>query len=253
MSFVQLDGKRVINVTIESDLKSLDEIVVVGFGETKKVNLTGSVGTVKVDEKLVNRSVDNNLGNALSGLVPGLAVRQGSGMPGNSNTELQIRGLGTVNNSNPLIVVDGIPDISISSINMNDVESVSVLKDAAASAVYGSRAANGVILITTKTGKNSKPVIRYSGNQSLAQPIKFYENITNYPRTIQLQMRGALAGNRATPYSWSTVEEWMAKGMLDPILYPNTDWYDLIFQNGMAKNQKQGILHGLWQKRMSLV
>jgi TonB-linked SusC/RagA family outer membrane protein len=233
---VQLNGKSVINVTIESDLKSLDEIVVVGFGETKKVNLTGSVGTVKVDEKLVNRSVDNNLGNALSGLVPGLAVRQGSGMPGNSNTELQIRGLGTVNNSNPLIVVDGIPDVSISTINMNDVESVSVLKDAAASAVYGSRAANGVILITTKTGKNSKPVIRYSGNQTLSKPIKFYENITNYPRTIQLQMRGALAGNRATPYNWSTVEEWMAKGMLDPILYPNTDWYDLIFQNGMAKN-----------------
>lgn len=233
---IELKGKNVINVLLVSDVKALDAVVVVGFGETKKVNLTGSVGTVKVDEKLVSRSTDNNLATALSGLVPGLAVRQGSGMPGNTNTELQVRGLGSVNNSSPLIVVDGMPDVNISTINMNDVESVSVLKDAASSAVYGSRAANGVILITTKSGKKSKPILKYTGSQTLTTPIKFYTNVEDYPRTIQLQMRGALNGNRATPYNWSTTEEWMAKGMIDPILYPNTDWYDIIFQNGILQN-----------------
>jgi TonB-linked SusC/RagA family outer membrane protein len=229
-------GRSTINLSLRTDTKTLDEVVVVGYGEQKKVNLTGSVSNVKIDEKLTSRSIDNNLATALSGMVPGLSVRQGSGMPGNSSTEMLIRGLGTVNNAKPLVVVDGMPDVDINSLNINDVESVSVLKDAASSAVYGSRAANGVILITTKSGKNSKPTIKYSGSTTTTQPIKFYENLSNYPRTMLLQMRGANAGNKATVYRWGAIEEWMAKGMLDPILYPNTDWYDVIFRNGSAKN-----------------
>jgi len=229
-------NRSIINLTLKPDMKAIDEIIVVGYGEQKKVNLTGSVSNVRIDEKLASRSIDNNLATALSGMVPGLSIRQGSGMPGNSNTEMLIRGLGTVNNANPLIVVDGMPDIDINSININDVESVSVLKDAASSAVYGSRAANGVILITTKSGKNSKPTIKYSGSTTTTQPIKFYENLDNYPRSMLLQIRGANAGNKATVYKWGAIEEWMAKGMLDPILYPNTDWYDIIFKDGSAVN-----------------
>jgi TonB-linked SusC/RagA family outer membrane protein len=233
---VLVGNRSTINLTLKTDTKTLDEVVVVGYGEQKKVNLTGSVSNVKIDEKLTSRSVDNNLATALSGMVPGLSVRQGSGMPGNSSTEMLIRGLGTVNNAKPLVVVDGMPDVDINSLNINDVESVSVLKDAASSAVYGSRAANGVILVTTKSGKNSKPTIKYSGSTTTTQPIKFYENLSNYPRTMLLQMRGANAGNKATVYRWGAIEEWMAKGMLDPILYPNTDWYDVIFRNGSSKN-----------------
>lgn len=228
-------GQSVIDVTLEPAFEQLDEVVVVGFGEMKKVNMTGSVANVKFDENLTSRSLAN-VSTALSGMVPGLSVRQSSGMPGNNDTELLIRGLGTVNNANPLIVVDGVPDVDINRIDMNDVESISVLKDAASSAVYGSRGANGVILITTKTGVGGEPKIRYSGSYALTEPIRFYENLDNYPRTMALQIRGANAGNKNSVYQWGAIEEWMAKGMIDPVLYPNTDWYDIIFQNGTLQN-----------------
>lgn len=228
-------GQSIINVELQPAFEELDEVVVVGFGEMKKVNMTGSVSNVKFDEKITSRSLAN-VSTALSGMVPGLAVRQGSGMPGNNDTELLIRGLGTVNNANPLIVVDGVPDVDINRIDMNDVESISVLKDAASSAVYGSRGANGVILITTKTGKGGEPRVRYSGNYAITEPIKFYDNLDNYPRTMMLQIRGANAGNKNSVYQWGTIEEWMAKSMIDPVLYPNTDWYDIIFQNGLMQN-----------------
>ncbi len=233
--FVDVGNRGIIDVKLIPELQSLDEIVVVGYGTMKKVNLTGAVSNVKFDEKLTSRSLAN-VSTALSGMVPGLSVRQGSGMPGNNNTELLIRGLGTVNNANPLIVVDGIPDVDIDRIDMNDVESISVLKDASSSSVYGSRAANGVILITTKSGKNTKPKIRYSGSYAITEPINFYENLDNYPRTMALQIRGANAGNKASVYQWGSIEEWMAKGMLDAVHYPNTDWYDIIFQNGLLEN-----------------
>ena len=169
-------------------------------------------------------------------MVPGLSVRQGSGMPGNNDTELLIRGQGTVNNASPLIVVDGIPDVDINRIDMNDVENISVLKDAASSAVYGSRGANGVILITTKSGKNIKPKIRYSGSYAVTEPINFYENLDDYAKTMALHIRGANAGNKESVYQWGAIEEWMAKGLIDPVLYPNTDWYKIIFQNGTLQN-----------------
>ena len=228
-------GQSVIDVTLEPEFEQLDEVVVVGFGEMKKVNMTGSVANVKFDEKLTSRSLAN-VSSALSGMVPGLAVRQGSGMPGNNDTELLIRGLGTVNNADPLVVVDGIPDVDINRVDMNDVESISILKDAASSAVYGSRGANGVILITTKTGSGGDPKLRYSGSYAMTEPIKFYENLDNYPRTMALQIRGANAGNKNSVYQWGAIEEWMAKSMIDPVLYPNTDWYDIIFQNGYLQN-----------------
>ncbi len=241
-SFIGYEPKSIIvannstiNINMVSEYEQLDEVVVVGFGQMKKVNLTGSVSSVKFDEQITSRSLAN-VSTALSGLVPGLSVRQGSGMPGNNDTELLIRGLGTVNNAKPLVVVDGMPDVEIDRIDMNDVESISVLKDASAASVYGSRAANGVILITTKTGKNTKSQIRYSGSYAVTQPIKFYENLDNYPRTMALQIRGANAGNKESVYSWSAIEEWMAKSMIDPILYPNTDWYSIIFQNGTLQN-----------------
>lgn len=110
---------------------------------------------VKVDENLSSRSITST-SSALNGLVPGLMVQQSSGMAGNDGATLRIRGQGTVNNNSPLIVVDGIPDIDINRIDMNDIESISVLKDASSAASYGSRAANGVILITTKKGRMGK-------------------------------------------------------------------------------------------------
>src|SRR5262249_9023992 len=143
---------------------SLNDVVVVGYGRQKKVNLVGAVGTVNVDEKLNGRAIPN-ISEGLTGLVPGLQATQNSGMAGRNGASLLIRGLGTPNNSNPLIVVDGIPDVDINRVNVNDIETVSVLKDASSASVYGSRAANGVILITTRTGRGmNKTVFTFSAN-----------------------------------------------------------------------------------------
>lgn len=153
---VKVNGRSNIDIQMRSNAVTLDQVVVVGYGTQKKVNLTGSVASVTVDKDMTSRSVPN-VSSALSGLIPGLAVNQSTGMAGNNSASLLIRGLGTINNASPLIVVDDMPDVDINRLNMNDIESISVLKDATASSVYGSRAANGVILIKTKSGGKDKP------------------------------------------------------------------------------------------------
>src|SRR5699024_1604360 len=128
----------------------LDQLVVVGYGTQKKENLTGAVSEV-TSRDLTNRPVQN-VTLALQGTMPGITVQNSTGQPGRNDGVINIRGIGTLNNSNPMVVVDGVIS-SINDVNPNDIESISVLKDAASSAIYGSRAANGVILITTKRGK----------------------------------------------------------------------------------------------------
>ena len=145
----------VLNIVMEEDVSLLDEVVVVGYGTQRKVNMTGAVSAVNVDDKMTGRSIPN-VSTGLSGLVPGLQVTNTTSMAGKDGASLMIRGLGTVNTATPLVVVDGMPDVDIDRINFADVESISVLKDAASAAVYGSRAANGVILITTKAGQQVK-------------------------------------------------------------------------------------------------
>lgn len=159
LSFVGMETQEVtvgnrtdFSIVMQDVSISMDELVVVGYGTQKKANLTGAVSAVTMDDKITNRSIPN-VSSAMQGLIPGLSVNQNSGMAGNNASELLVRGLGTVNNASPLVVVDGMPDVDINRINMNDIESISVLKDASSSAIYGSRAANGVILITTKSGK----------------------------------------------------------------------------------------------------
>jgi len=222
-------------VILKEDEKVLDEIVVVGYGVQKKVNMTGAVSAVKVDEKLSGRSV-SNVSSGLSGLVPGLSVMQSSGFAGSDEAALQIRGLGSLNNASPLVVVDGMPDVDINRINMNDIESISVLKDAASSAVYGSRAANGVILITTKTGKDeSKAKLNYSGSFGVSKATSFYDYLDDYPRAMAMQIRAARAGNSSTGFREASIEQWMSMGLVDPILFPNTDQYDDMFRTGQIQ------------------
>lgn len=154
---VNLTNETSRDITMAPDTKALNEVVVVGYGTQKKENLTGAVAAINIDEKIASRSL-SNVSSGLSGLVPGLSVQQSTGQAGRNSANLIIRGLGTVNNSGPLIVVDGMPDVDINRIDMNDVASISVLKDAASASIYGSRAANGVVLITTKNGsQNKKP------------------------------------------------------------------------------------------------
>jgi TonB-linked SusC/RagA family outer membrane protein len=227
-----------ISVQLASEDKSLEEVVVVGYGTQKKVNVTGAVSSIKIDDKITNRAL-SNVSSGLSGLVPGLAVTQSTGMAGRNNAALIIRGLGTVNNASPLVVVDGMPDVDINRINMNDIESISVLKDATSSSVYGSRAANGVILITTKSGKGQeKASINFSGNYAVQVPTKAYGFLADYPRALTLHQRAAAVNTLRANSNFrdGTIDQWMALGMIDPVAYPNTDWWDVIMRNGAVQN-----------------
>jgi TonB-linked SusC/RagA family outer membrane protein len=226
-------------VTLLEDSQVLEEVVVVGYGTQKKVNLTGAVSAMTVDETLTSRSLAD-VSSGLQGMLPGLAVSQNSSMAGREDVSLMIRGLGTVNNSSPLIVVDGMPDVNINRLNMADIESISVLKDAASSAIYGSRAANGVILITTKSGKGSDRVsINFSGNYAVSYPTNQIEFMPDYPRALTLHQRAAAVNTLESNYQFKngTIDQWMALGMIDPLRYPNADWWDWIMRdNGLLKN-----------------
>lgn len=243
---IAVGNKSVIDVRLVENQQALDEVVVVGYGTQKKVNLTGAVSSVKVDEKITNRSL-TNVSSGLSGLVPGLAVSQATGMAGKNGADLKIRGLGTVNNANPLVVVDGMPDVDINRINMSDIESISVLKDATSSAVYGSRAANGVILITTKSGKNQeKTRINFTGSYAFVKPTKITEFMADYPRALTLEQRRSMTGTRRDQliFKDGTIDEWMAMGMIDPVRFPNTDWWDLISRDGAIQNYNLSVSGG---------
>ncbi|MDX9881165.1 MAG: TonB-dependent receptor [Prolixibacteraceae bacterium] len=228
---IKMAGKSSINITMEEETVGIEEVVAIGYGIQKKVNLVGSVAAIKINDNISSRTL-TNISTGLSGLIPGLSVQQSTGMAGKDGASLQIRGLGTVNNSSPLVVVDGMPDVDINRINMNDIESISVLKDAASSSIYGSRAANGVILITTKTGTRDKSILSYTGNFSLSQPTNFYNYFADYPRSLTMHKRAADNGQNSQVFKQGTIDEWLAKGMVDPFLYPNTNQWDLMIRTG---------------------
>lgn len=235
---VAVSGKDQINVVLEEETIGIEEVVAIGYGTQKKANLTGAVSAVKVDEKITSRTL-TNVSSGMQGLVPGLAINQNSGMAGKNDVSILIRGLGTVNNSKPLIVVDGMPDVDINRLNMHDIESISVLKDAASSAVYGSRAANGVILITTRSGKGqAKTKINISSSYAVEEPTKAYEFMADYPRALTLHQRNAAVNTLPSNFMFKdgTIDQWMALGMIDPLRYPNTDWWDVIMRTGEVQN-----------------
>lgn len=233
-SSVKANSNNLMAITLKEDSELLDEVVVVGYGTQKKVNLTGSVATMKVDEALAGRSI-TNAAVGLQGMLPGLAVTQNSGMAGKNDINLTIRGLGTVNNSNPLVVVDGMPDVDISRLNMDDVESVTVLKDAASAAVYGSRAANGVILITTRTGKGqTKSKVSISSSLAIGKAATdVYPMMNDYPRALTAYQNLEAVNKNPDSYNYKngTIDQWMAMGWINPFLYPNTDWWDVLMRD----------------------
>lgn len=223
-------GMTDCRIVLAADKTLLDEVVVVGYATQKKVDLTGAVASVKT-EALENRPITNAT-NALAGLVPGLTVaNSGGNTPGYEGQTLKIRGQGTLNNSAPLVVVDGMTGIALSDINPQDIASISVLKDAASSAIYGSRAANGVILVTTKNGGERAPRITYSGNVSFETVAKRLNLVTDYADFMEIQNRGLTANGQAPRFSQGKIDEWRNDGGKNPTIYPNTDWQDHIYRN----------------------
>lgn len=236
----KIGSKGQVDVVLLENSVLLDQVVVVGYGTQKKVNLTGAVASVNVDQDLTSRSVAN-VSSALSGLMPGLSVSQLSGMAGNNSATLLIRGLGTINDSSPLIVVDDMPDVDINRVNMNDIESITVLKDATAASVYGSRAANGVILIRTKSGsKDRRTQIDFSASYGWQKATRSYDLLSDYAEALTLHQISA-ATNPGTNgvqqnFKDGTIDQWLALGMIDPVRYPNTDWFDYVMRTGNIRN-----------------
>lgn len=220
---VSVAGKNIINVQMKEDAEVIDEVIVVGYGSQKKETLTGSVANIRGEE--IAKSPAANVSSSLTGKLPGLIVNQRSGEPGRDDPNIVIRGFGTFGDSSPLIIIDGVERDNMSRINPEDIESLSVLKDASA-AIYGARAANGVILITTKKGKIGKPEFSFDMNVAFSSPT-VRPDMLDAATFAQVYNEGDYyrKGRPAdyTPvYSDEVIQKY--RDGSDPVLYPNTDW-----------------------------
>ncbi|MEQ9439588.1 MAG: TonB-dependent receptor [Cyclobacteriaceae bacterium] len=235
---VPVNGRTVINVNLTEDVQSLDEIVVVGYGSQKKTNLTGAVSSVNFEREEMSSRPLTNVSSALTGLSSGMFVSQGDGTPGGDGATLKVRGTGSLNaGQNPLVIIDGQPG-DINALNPNDVATVSILKDAASAAIYGSRASNGVILITTKTGSNSEGDItfNYTGNTGFSEPTQLFDIISNTADHMGLINQIQENSGLTPSFSQDRIDEWRQKSMTDPVLYPNTDWWDAVIKPNVIQN-----------------
>lgn len=213
--------------------KTLDQVVVVGYGKQKKATLTGSVTQINADE--IKQSASVNISNALAGRMPGLITNNRSGEPGSDGSSILIRGAGTTGNTAPLFVIDGVANRSgFERLNPNDIESISVLKDASA-AIYGAQAANGVILVTTKRGKTGKPTISYDGSFGLSQPTRVPKLVSSYEYAIFRNEKDARQNAGTPTFTAQQIQKY--KDGSDPINYPNTDWYDEVLKPWTPQTQ----------------
>jgi len=264
---VQVKGQTNISVKLSENNQNLSEVVVVGYGTQKKAVVSGAVASVKGTELAKSSSV--NLTNSLAGRLPGVTALQGSGEPGYDGSTIRIRGTNSLGNNNALIVIDGIPNRAggIERLNPNDIESVSVLKDASA-AIYGSQAANGVILITTKLGKSGKPQFSYDFSYGLQQPTRI-PKMTNSVQYAEILNELNIFGSDINPNEWAAAwNSFKSTGSYtstggktinaaykadeirkfadgsDPLRYPNTDWFKTTFQNWSPQQRHNVQING---------
>jgi TonB-linked SusC/RagA family outer membrane protein len=238
---VSVAGTADLKITLDEDNKLLEEVVVVGYGTQRKQTVTGSIFSVK-SEELTDIPV-TNLNNALSGKVPGLITIQPSGRPGEDVANIYVRGQSTWVDSSPLIIVDGMERESFSQIDANEVESISVLKDASSTAVYGVRGANGVILVTTKRGSDGKPRISLSAHWGVQQPTRIPKFLPSYEQLL-LKRQAYINDNKdpvlAEPALLSDEALEGFRTASDPYRYPNVVWYDAMTRR-YAPQQQYGI------------
>ena len=235
---ITVGNQTVINVVMEIDAIGLEEVVAVGYGTQKKANLTGSVATVS-SEELTKRPAAN-VQNLLQGKVSGLQVSSAYGKPGDEGNTLRIRGLGTFSGagSNPLVLINGIAG-DMTNLDPNDIESVSVLKDAASSAIYGARAANGVILITTKKGKSGSLSIEYHGNVQAQSATRLPELLYNSADYMQFWNEARERGGLAPHFTQAEIDAFR-NNVGDP-RYPNFNWIDHVFSTAIVNNHSLSI------------
>jgi TonB-linked SusC/RagA family outer membrane protein len=232
-----------LDITLQEDNLQLEEIVVVGYGTQKKVNMTGAVASVDMKKMVDSRPV-TSLSSALAGMAPGVFVSQsGGGKPGYDGATIRVRGQGTLNNSDPLVVIDGVVG-NMNDVNPQDVENISILKDAASSSIYGSRAANGVILITTRKGATGTSKITYNGYLSSQKVSNKLDIVSNYADYMELFNEAYVNSGLQPKFSQGKIDEWRSAGNSNPLKYPNTDWQDYVFRTGTLQNHTLSINGG---------
>lgn len=226
-----------LTIRLEKDDRVLEDVVVVGYGTQRKATLTGSISEVK--GKDIVKSPQPNLSNSLAGRFSGVVINNRSGEPGYDGSSITVRGQATTGSNDVLVVVDGVPGQigGLERLDPNDIESISVLKDAAA-AIYGNRAANGVILVTTKRGKSGKPSITYSGNLGVSSPTrlpKMADAATYAILRNEIAYGNSSSGGMNQIYSAEQIQKF--RDGSDPLLYPNTDWADVTLKKAAIQSQ----------------
>ena len=224
---ITIANNQVLNIYLEATTADLDEIVLVAYGKQKKQSVVGAQSTIKTSQI---KTPVRDLTTAIAGKLAGVVATQRGGGPGADGADLYVRGVGTFASSpqGPLLVVDGVPDRDINNIDPEDVESFTVLKDATATAVYGTRGANGVILITTKKGKPGKPSINVELNHAVTQFTELPEFIDG-PTFMTLYNEAQTTRGRTPGFSQERID--LTASGADPDLYPNVDWYDMLFND----------------------
>ena len=229
---ITITDQTTLNVTLREDVAGLNEVVVVGYGTQEKHKLTSAVATISGAE--LNKRVATDPASLLQGQLPGLQVTQGSGEPGNENIQLRIRGVSTFSGAgnDPLVIIDGLPG-SMSILNPNDIESISVLKDAASAAIYGSRGANGVIVVKTKKGKGGFS-LTYGYNLGISKAAQLPDIVSNSAEYMQLSNEARTNSGLAPIYTQQQID--LYQNATDRVKYPNHNWLDDIFKTAYTQN-----------------
>ena len=228
-----------VSVTLNQTNADLDQVVVVGYGTQKKVNLSGSIVSLKGDDLARRNTIQTS--QALQGMAAGVTVTSNSGKPGKQGTSIRIRGIGTVNDNDPLVLIDGVAS-SVDAIDPNDIENMSILKDAASSSIYGSRAANGVILITTKRGKTGNVSVTYRGSVGFTKPLALPQNATAWDyMTLYDEANGNdLRNDAGVPggsiYGATKIDTW--RNATDRDAYPNSDMMREAYKDKAIQTQQ---------------
>ena len=235
---IEVNGKSSINVVLRDDSELLEEVVVVGYSTQKKVSVTGAVAAISNDQ--IKQSPSANLVGSLTGKLPGLSIMQNSGQPGEEDFQLRLRGASTMNGQSPLILVDGVPREDLSLLDPNEIAAISILKDASATAVFGVRGANGVILVTTKIGEQEKPSLSVSAEYGIQEFTKNYEMMDSW-RYATLYNQALV--NDGLPIKYSDRQIQLYKDGTNPY-YANTDWFDVMFKDRAVMSRYNANLSG---------
>ena len=233
------NGVSNYDVTLSDDSRALNEIVVVGYGTQKKANLSGSVA--QLDGKTLGNRPIANVSSGLQGLLPGITVTGASGAPGLDGGLILVRGVGTLNSASPYILIDGVEAGTLNSLDPQDIASISVLKDASSAAIYGSKASNGVILVTTKRGQNGAPKVNYSGFFGIQNATALMERMNSADAAYYYNKALERSG-KAPRFTEEAIQKF--RDGSDPYNYPNTDWYKLAFKTAWQNRHNVNVTGG---------